>query len=599
MPSFPLNTSSSDQYDADGCDSGKRSKANNKGHRFLHSIAAFSARRLFFAPRPTERVWRRLSCTSIVSLSRDVFFSSITSSISPGGKLLQSRKECFLDLAKLEESSEQKRISVTSSELKLKEEVVIPHKSPNVKCNRRTPAASKQKSDTPAKSDAPMAPYPPQQLKPPSKCPVGAILHPLPLRLFDGELDSNQPSATLTKLKEPSSYTQLPPISPGIAHMSKDHLSDSHGITLVRKEQYAEEELSPTPSTSMQPLSVDEELVSPCKITEASYTSMNDRKKEKQVALRRARQWHVHRKRAAAETRAPAPRGMSKDERLAARARALQWAENRRSANATAGGLAHDELVVGSCSEDALKRSENNNARDLMKFGIVFQSLGKQLYPGLRARPDGDITVSLFSAINWENDERGHISYPAKRESQRMKDVNSRRPKKRGKVWIRQHPVTLRSSSVQTAQNKHVARWLRYYITTDLGQREDEAGGRRIILFVGYKNENSHVLEARKAKAKGYWDEVRFVDCKEESHQHGSSVEKSNQEGIRSPLSHAATAGGRDPPTLLTQTPAATATLSLLPPHAHFGGVAYEKDDDCSFPVLHPHAISMPTGRIH
>jgi hypothetical protein len=232
--------------------------------------------------------------------------------------------------------------------------------------------------------------------------------------------------------------------------MSKDHLSDSHGITLVSKEQYAEEELSPTPSTSM-PLSVHEELVSPCKITEASYTSMNDRKKEKQVALRRARQWHVHRKRAAAETRAPAPRGMSKDERLAARARALQWAENRRSANATAGGLAHDELVVGSCSEDALKRSENNNARDLMKFGIVFQSLGKQLYPGLRTRPDGDITVSLFSAINWENDERGHISYPAKRESQRMKDVNSRRPKKRGKVWIRQHPVTLRSSMKRAA----------------------------------------------------------------------------------------------------------------------------------------------------
>ena len=60
-------------------------------------------------------------------------------------------------MAKLEDSSEQKRISVTSSELKLKEEVVIPHKSPNMKCNRRTPAASKQKSDTPPQSDAPMA----------------------------------------------------------------------------------------------------------------------------------------------------------------------------------------------------------------------------------------------------------------------------------------------------------------------------------------------------------------------------------------------------------------------------------------------------------
>jgi len=257
---------------------------------------------------------------------------------------------------------------------------------------------------------------------------------------------------------------------------------------------------------------------------------MNERKKEKQEALRRARQWHVHRKRAAAETRVPAPRGMSKNERLAARARACQWAENRRSANATAGGLAHDESEVGSCSEDALKtkRSEHNNARDLMKFGIVFQSLGKQLYPGLRARPDGDITVSLFSSINWENDERGHISYLAKRESQRMKDVNGRRPKKRGKVWIRQHPVTLRSSSVQTAQNKHVARWLRYYITTDLGQREDEAGGRRLLMFLGFKEDNPHVIEARKEEAKGYWDEVRFIDCNEESHQPGSRVENSN-----------------------------------------------------------------------
>ena len=43
----------------------------------------------------------------------------------------QHNKECLLDLAKLEDSSEQKRISVTSSELRLNEEVVIPHKSPN------------------------------------------------------------------------------------------------------------------------------------------------------------------------------------------------------------------------------------------------------------------------------------------------------------------------------------------------------------------------------------------------------------------------------------------------------------------------------------
>jgi hypothetical protein len=183
-----------------------------------------------------------------------------------------------------------------------------------------------------------VAPYPPQPIIPPSNCPVGAIQHPLPLRLFDGELE-----ATLTNFKEPSSYAQSPPISPGIANMSEDHSADSPGIALLSKEQCAEDEviineqikqLSPTPFTSMQPLSVDE-LDRP---SEASYISglMYDKKKEKQEALRRARQWHVDRKRAAAETRAPAPRGMSKAEKQAARARAFQWAESRRSANATA-----------------------------------------------------------------------------------------------------------------------------------------------------------------------------------------------------------------------------------------------------------------------
>ena len=222
---------------------------------------------------------RRLSCTSDLSLYRDAFFSSNTSSISSGGQLLQSSKkaqhnnEFLLDLAKVEDSFEQKRISATSSMFKLKEVDVIPSRShPQL--------------------DAPVAPYPPQQLKPPSKCPVGAIQHPLPLRLFDGELDSNQPLATLTHFKEPSSYAQSTPIAPGIALMSKDHSADSPGIALLSKEQYADEEdiineqikqFSPTPFTSMmQPLSVVEELVSPCKIIEASYESrlMNDRKKK-------------------------------------------------------------------------------------------------------------------------------------------------------------------------------------------------------------------------------------------------------------------------------------------------------------------------------
>jgi hypothetical protein len=127
--------------------------------------------------------------------------------------------------------------------------------------------------------DAPVAPYPPQPLKPPSTCPVGAIQQTLPLRLFDGELDSNQPLATLTHFKEPLSYAQSPPISPGIALMGEDH-ADLPGIALLDKEQSAEDEVftneqvrkfSPTPFTSMRPLLVV--VDSPHKITEASYTS--------------------------------------------------------------------------------------------------------------------------------------------------------------------------------------------------------------------------------------------------------------------------------------------------------------------------------------
>jgi len=98
---------------------------------------------------------------------------------------------------------------------------------------------------------------------------------------------------------------------------------------------------------------------------------------------------------------------MSEKEKQEERARARQWAESRRTT-----GLTRDEVGIDLCSNDGFKtkRSEYNNAQDLMKFGVVFQSMGKQLYPGLRARPDGDIATSLYSAINWENDERG-LSY--------------------------------------------------------------------------------------------------------------------------------------------------------------------------------------------
>ena len=242
--------------------------------------------------------------------------------------------------------------------------------------------------------------------------------------------------------------------------------------------------------------------------------SMSDRKKAKQEALRRARLWHVDQKRAA--DKASTPRKiMSKIERHEAQARAKSWAEKRYITTAISSEV---NIEVGVVELKRKGSSEYNNATDLIKFGIVFQSIGRRIYRDLRTRPDGDIT-SKYNHINWENDERGHMSYPASNDSQRMKDINNRRLKERGKIWIRQQPLTLRDgySSVQTTQNKHVASWIKYYSTTDLGQREDNDGGRRVIVFIGYRRDNPHVMEALKEKSIGYWDEVRIIDSTEES----------------------------------------------------------------------------------
>lgn len=240
---------------------------------------------------------------------------------------------------------------------------------------------------------------------------------------------------------------------------------------------------------------------------------MNDRKKAKQEALCRARLWHADKKRAADE--ASTPRILMSIERHEARARAKSWAEKRHTTIANPGEVNIDVEKV------ELKRkgsSEYNNATALIKFGIVFQSLGRRIYRDLKTRPDGDIT-SKYNHINWENDERGHISYPALNDSQRMKDINNRRPKGRGKIWIRQQPVTLRNgySSMQTTQNKHVTSWIKYYITSDLGSREDSEGGKRVIVFIGYRRDNPHVIEALKEKSIGYWDDIRIISSTEES----------------------------------------------------------------------------------
>jgi hypothetical protein len=271
MPSFSLNTSN--EYDADGCDSSKISKANSKGKGVVEGAKA-SAVALTHTPKRGQ--------------------------LPQSHRTTQRNNECLLDLAKAEDSSE-KRTSLTASRMKLrsssknkKEEDVIPsrsrkvafvdskfvpHESSNAKHKRGTPAACRQKSNTPPQLDAPVALYPPQPLRPPPKCPVAAIQHPLPLLLFDDALDSNRHVATLTNTKEPLSYAKSPPISPGFALLSEEQSAASPGIAHLSKEYSGEDgainneqikKFSPTLFTSMQPLSVVEPD-SPYKTTEASY----------------------------------------------------------------------------------------------------------------------------------------------------------------------------------------------------------------------------------------------------------------------------------------------------------------------------------------
>ena len=75
--------------------------------------------------------------------------------------------------------------------------------------------------------------------------------------------------------------------------------------------------------------------------------------------------------------------------------------------------------------------------------------------------------------------------------------------------------MTIYRSQQQTAQNRLVANLMKFYVVTDLGQRKDCKGGKRVIVFVGYSRRNYHVLEALEEQKKGYWDDVRLVECKD------------------------------------------------------------------------------------
>jgi len=77
-----------------------------------------------------------------------------------------------------------------------------------------------------------------------------------------------------------------------------------------------------------------------------------------------------------------------------------------------------------------------------------------------------------------------------------------------GKFWIRDHPATKEPSDKQDEHNKFVADLTKEYANKDIGKRNDGGGGRRVIIFVGYAENNQHVEVATKEKDNGYWDKV-------------------------------------------------------------------------------------------
>ena len=134
---------------------------------------------------------------------------------------------------------------------------------------------------------------------------------------------------------------------------------------------------------------------------------------------------------------------------------------------------------------------------------------------GLQYRPDAEITETPYSDISYEHDdERGHVcrtSYPAEDQHQRTVDLNQRREKARGKVTVRQHPLTTYESAQQTAQNALMVNIVKRFIEGPLGQRSDGEGGKRVIVFIGFSHTNYHYEKALEEKKNGYWDEVYMV----------------------------------------------------------------------------------------
>ena len=131
----------------------------------------------------------------------------------------------------------------------------------------------------------------------------------------------------------------------------------------------------------------------------------------------------------------------------------------------------------------------------------------------MKYRPDLEVD-NLLNEISTEHDEYGHSSksnYSADAQHERTKELNEHRPWRKGKVTIRQDPLTLYRSSEQTAQNDLLVQEIKRYMHTNLGLRTDGKGGKRVIVFIGFSRSNYHYLRAEEEKNKGYWNDVRFI----------------------------------------------------------------------------------------
>ena len=225
MPSFSLN-SSSDEYDADDRNSGRRSKANREGKGKGVKIAL---------PYPT------------LTARRGKLPQSEKKQIMKDDKSAKKPMPVAASRMTLRSSSKKKNVTLRSSSKNEKnEEGVLLRRSQSVSFDNSMSIPRELSLHNNRHHAQLAALYPPRPVKTPPKCPVGAIQLSLPFHLFGDTSNSNELLATLINFREPRSYTDTPPISPSISLLSNEH-SGSNKQT---------KQLPPTPFYSHRPLSV-------------------------------------------------------------------------------------------------------------------------------------------------------------------------------------------------------------------------------------------------------------------------------------------------------------------------------------------------------